>query len=309
MENETSHTSPFPISIHSAIETIHTPVLMKNVMELLAVKEDGTYIDATVGLGGHAKEIIARLGVHGKLIGIDRDADALRFARERLGNGRVWLRKGKFSHLEEILRNLNVTEADGVLFDLGVSMFQFKELKRGFSFLSDAPLDMRMDTAQEVTAWDLVNRSPEKEIERILREYGEEPYARKIARAIVVERQKTSIDSCASLADLVQRACRRRGRTHPATRTFQAFRIEVNKEIDELEDGLKSALNILKIKGRLCVISYHSIEDRVVKTFVRDNSRRGLLKMLTKKPIAPHFDEMRKNRSSRSAKLRGAEKL
>jgi 16S rRNA (cytosine1402-N4)-methyltransferase len=290
-----------------SFERIHIPVLSSEIIEMLNVKENGTYVDATVGLGGHASALLSKIA-GGRLIGIDRDDDALRRAGERLGNHRVYLRKGSFSDMKDILSAMNINEVDGALFDLGVSMLQLKEPERGFSFMSDARLDMRMDASQPLTAWDVANKCPEKEMERILREYGEEPFAKRIARAIAMRRSKAEINTCAELADIVMRAYGRRGKTHPATRTFQALRIEVNKEMDELKKGLHAALGVMKQGGRLCVISYHSIEDRIVKNFIRDGAKNDTLRMLTKKPVVPSPDEMRRNPSARSAKLRGAEK-
>lgn len=288
---------------------MHIPVFLKESVEMLAVKENGAYLDATVGLGGHAEAVLSMLGPEGRLIGIDRDDDALGHARERLGNDRVLLRKGSFSELEDILLSLNIHEIDGVMFDLGVSMLQLKDLGRGFSFMSDARLDMRMDTSQDLTAWDVVNAYTEKELDRILWEYGEERLSRRIARAIVARKKAGSINTCAELSEIVEGAYGGRGKTHPATKTFQALRIEVNREMDELRKGLGSALHMLKTGGRLCVISYHSLEDRIVKNFMRDHAKEGLLTMLTKKPLVPGIEEIRKNPSSRSAKMRGGEKL
>ena len=288
---------------------MHTPVLLKEAIEMLDIKESGVYVDATVGLGGHAKAMLSALSDEGRLVGIDRDENALRYAYERLGNDRIYLKKGNFSQLEDIVLSLNIKKVDGVLFDLGTSMFQLRELDRGFSFLSNARLDMRMDTAQKLTAWDIVNTYPEKEIERLLREFGEESFAKRIAKVIVTRRRKASINTCAELADLVTGVYGKRRRTHPATKTFQALRIEVNRELSELRKGLASALNVLKDGGRLCVISYHSLEDRIVKNFMRDSAKENFLMVITKKPIIPAFSEMRQNPSSRSAKLRGAEKV
>lgn len=288
---------------------MHVPVLLNETMEMLALKKDGIYVDATVGFGGHADAIVSRIGPYGKLIGIDRDGDAIKYAKEKLGNDRVYLRKGVFSELKKILLSMNIKEVDGVLFDLGVSMFQLRDPSRGFSFLSNEKLDMRMDASQELTAWDVVNMYSEKDIERILREYGEEPFFRRIARKIVSRRSISTIDTCAELANLAAGVYGRRGRIHPATRTFQALRIEVNKELEELKKGLASAAEVLKTDGRLCVISYHSLEDRIVKNFIRDNVREGFLRMLTKKPLIPGSEEIRRNPSSRSAKLRGCERI
>lgn len=288
---------------------LHIPVLLKEAIEILSIKEDGIYLDATVGLGGHAAEILLRLGHKGRLIGIDRDENALQYARKTLGNGRVSLKKGSFSELKDILLALSIEEIDGVLFDLGVSMLQIKDHERGFSFLAETKLDMRMDKSQKLTAWDIVNKYPEKEISRILEEFGEEPLARKIARSIFLHRIKMPINTCAELADIVMKLYRRRGKTHPATRTFQALRIEVNKEMSELKKGLELAVEVLKKNGRMCVISYHSLEDRIVKNFIRTFSNAGVLRTITKKPLQPDMDEIRKNPASRSAKLRGAEKI
>lgn len=287
---------------------VHTPVLVGETVEMLQVKEDGTYLDATVGLGGHGAAILERLGPSGRLIGIDRDDEALAAARERLGNHRVQLAKASFSVLGDVLDGFAVASLDGALFDLGVSMLQLKRHERGFSFLSEERLDMRMDTSQDLDARQVVNRYPERELERILREYGEETAARRIARAIVERRKTSPITTGAELAEIVQGVYGGRGKTHPATKTFQAVRIEVNKELDELRAGLAAALEALAPGGRLCVISYHSLEDRIVKNMLRDSAREGRVRLLTKKPVGPGRDEMRANPSSRSAKLRGVEK-
>ena len=288
---------------------VHLPVLLREVVELLSPHEGGVYIDATVGLGGHSEEILKMIGQDGKIIGIDRDEEALKKTAERLRDSRLVLKRGSFSEIETLLRSAGLNEADGILFDLGVSMMQLKDLDRGFSFHSGERLDMRMDVSRDFSAWDVVNRYTEKDLIRILKEYGEEYRAVRIARAIVYTRGKKSIDTCSELADIVFRAIGRRGKVHPATKTFQAVRIEVNRELDELKEGLEASLKILKKGGRLCVISYHSLEDRVVKNFIRDNARGMLLKPLMKKPLYPGPKELRENPSSRSAKLRGAERL
>ncbi len=291
-------------------EPIHIPVLLEETLKMLNVKKDGVYVDATIGLGGHAEKILSMISAGGMLIGIDRDEDALGYARKRLGNNRAQLKKGRFSQLSETLESMSIREVDGVLFDLGVSMFQLKTPQRGFSFLSDARLDMRMDVSQKLTAWDVVNTYHEKEIEQILREYGEEPFAKKIAREIAAARKKRRIDTCEMLSDIVSRVYGgRRRKTHPATKTFQAIRIEVNRELDELKQGLQCAVSVLKAGGRLCVISYHSLEDRAVKNFMRDSDREGALMVITKKPVIPTPEEIRRNPSCRSAKLRCAEKI
>jgi 16S rRNA (cytosine1402-N4)-methyltransferase len=211
--------------------------------------------------------------------------------------------------MESILHFQGIDVADGVLLDLGVSMMQLKDLSRGFSFNSNERLDMRMDSSQELSAWDVVNGYSERELVRILKEYGEEYRAVKIVRWIIHDRNKKSIDTCKELAEIISRAIGRTGKVHPATKTFQALRIEVNKELDELKNGLDASLRVLRRGGRLCVISYHSLEDRVVKHFIKERAKADIVKQLLKKPLVPAIDETRANPSSRSAKLRGAEKL
>ncbi len=289
-------------------EITHLPVLVREVIGVLEPKVNGTYVDATVGLGGHAEEILKFLGPEGKLIGIDKDEVALRLAEKRLQNTRVVLKGGDFSDLEFLISQEGISKVDGILFDLGVSMLQIKDPERGFSFTSDNRLDMRMDKGQELSAWDVVNRYPQKKLEKILREFGEEPLSRKISEAIIKMRSKKTIDTCLELAEMIKRFYTKRRKIHPATKTFQALRIEVNKEIDKLRAGFDSALRLLNKGGRFCVISYHSLEDRAVKNFISHNAKEGLLKVITKKPMVPRSEEIRINPSSRSAKLRAAEK-
>ena len=288
---------------------VHIPVLLEETMEMLAVKETGTYLDATVGLGGHAERILSVLGPSGRIVGIDRDVDALQSAGERLGDPRVLLRNGSFSEMSEILSSAGIESLDGALLDLGLSMLQLRDLSRGFSFMSDDRLDMRMDVSQSLSAWDVVNRYPERKLEAVLLEYGEERSARKIARSIIDSRRKSPVNTCSELAKIVEGVYGGRGKIHPATKTFQALRIEVNRELDELREGLTAAAGRLRTGGRLCVISYHSLEDRIVKNFIRDKAKEGLLRPLTKKPVCAGPEEKRVNPSARSAKLRGAEKL
>lgn len=287
---------------------VHLPVLEREVSELLDLHKGGKYVDATVGLGGHSEMILKMIGQDGRVIGLDRDDEALKQAAVRLSDVRVTLKKATFSNMEATMHSLGMPEADGVLFDLGVSMMQLRDTARGFSFLSEERLDMRMDSRQILSAWDIVNTYAEEELIRIIREYGEEFRAARVVREIVRSREKKTIDTCAELAGIISRVLGRCGRTHPATRVFQALRIEVNRELDELKAGLASSLRILKQGGRLCVISYHSLEDRIVKNFIRDNAKAGKVIQLTKKPIVASREEMSNNPSSRSAKLRGAEK-
>lgn len=287
----------------------HLPVMPGEVIEILAPYRGGIYVDATVGLGGHSEMILSQVGQDVKVVGLDRDEQALQRAAQRLNDSRVLLKKGTFSQIQQVLSEEGIFEADGILFDLGVSMMQIKDPARGFSFLSNERLDMRMDSAQLLTAWDMVNTYDEQELVRMLKDYGEEYRAARVVRAIISARAKKTIDTCAELADVVLRALGRSGRIHPATRTFQALRIALNRELDELKLGLEASLKMLKKGGRLCVISYHSLEDRIVKNFIRDSAKAGIVSQLTKKPLVPTRGEMRQNPSSRSAKLRGAEKL
>ena len=288
---------------------VHLPVMVREVVEMLNIRPGGTYVDATVGLGGHAEEILKLLGSEGMLIGVDRDDQALKMAGQRLGNHRVVLKKGSFAGLKGVMESLGAHEVDGILFDFGVSMMQFKDLERGFSFSSDEPLDMRMDRSQTITAEEVVNAYSQRELERILTNYGEERRARKIAKAIIAARTRKRIRTCSELAEIVTAVSRGRGRHHPATRAFQALRIEVNDEIREIDSGLRSSVGLLRREGRLCTISYHSLEDRVVKHMMRDCRRDGLLRVLTKKPLTPSREELRNNPSARSARMRCAEKV
>ncbi len=284
--------------------------MLKEVIEVLNPVPGGIYIDATVGTGGHSEEILKFIGLDGMVIGIDRDSEALKIAEKRLKDKRIILKKGNFSHMEDILNKQGIFKVDGILFDLGVSMLQIKDPERGFSFSSSKRLDMRMDQEQRLSAWDIVNKYSEKELERIFREFGEERFSKKISRAIVRWRSKKTIDTCSEISEMVERLYGgKRGRIHPATKIFQALRIEVNRELDELRRGLKASLRVLKKAGRLCVISYNSLEDRIVKHFFSECSKKGLLKIIFKKPLRPKPEEIRLNPSSRSARLRGAEKI
>jgi 16S rRNA (cytosine1402-N4)-methyltransferase len=288
---------------------VHRPVLVREALDLLVTKENGVYIDGTVGAGGHAGEILKRLGAGGRLLGIDRDSDILELARERLaGDARAVLHRGSFEDLEEALQILGVPKVDGIFVDLGVSSLQLDRAERGFSFSKDAPLDMRMDRMGGGTAAELLEEAPEKELERILKEYGEERFARRIARRIVDERRKHPVRTTAELAALVSRAVPRgAGRIHPATRTFQALRIAVNGELDRLDAFLDRVPAALAPGGRVAVISYHSLEDRRVKRAFVEAERSGILRRLTRKPVVPSEGEIRENPRARSAKLRVAE--
>lgn len=282
--------------------------MLREAIGFLGLSPGGTYIDATVGLGGHAEEILRHIGPQGRLLGIDRDPEALKRARERLKDERAILVKARFSEMREAARENGIERADGVLFDFGVSMLQLRGEGRGFSFLSDEPLDMRMDPTEPLTAENVVNEYPEKELEKIISGFGEERRARRVARAIAAQRRKGRIRTCSELAGIVARALGgRRGRTHPATRTFQALRIAVNDEMGEIRRGLEASLGMVRPGGRLVAISYHSLEDRIVKQFMKESKDGGRLNILTKKPLRPSSEEVTANPSARSARLRAGE--
>ena len=293
----------------------HVPVLLKEAIDFLAIRRGGTYIDATVGLGGHSYEIAKRLGAPGHLIGLDKDPAALESARVRLQPPpepltdwpKVTLRHGSFAGLANDQRPSTI---DGLLADLGVSSLQLDDAGRGFSFQAEGPLDMRMNTLSGETAEQVVNQVDEVTLANLIYEFGEERRSRRIARAIVRSRP---IRTTAQLADIVSAAARPMNqaerRIHPATRTFQALRIFVNRELDDLRDLLKAAPQVLKPGGRLVIISFHSLEDRIVKDALRDGAKQGHYQMLTKKPVTASEEEIDRNPRSRSAKLRAAEKV
>jgi 16S rRNA (cytosine1402-N4)-methyltransferase len=301
----------------------HVPVLLKEAIDFLAVRGGGSYIDATVGLGGHSLEIAKRLGAPGHLIGVDKDPAAIGIARERLNvAGRaahvvrqeeetdrptIELLHGSFADVANDERRATY---DGILADLGVSSLQFSDPARGFSFQADGPLDMRMNPLSEPTAEQVVNQFDERELADLIYEFGEERRSRRIARAIVRSRP---IRTTAELAAVVSAAARPMNQAerkiHPATRTFQALRIFVNRELDDLRKLLEAAPQLLKPGGRLVVISFHSLEDRIVKDAMRDGAKLGQYKLLTKKPVTPGEDEVDRNPRARSAKLRAAERV
>jgi len=283
----------------------HIPVLLEEVLHNLVNVEDGLFVDATLGGGGHTYRILERYE-HLRIIGIDADEVALTIAKEALRGfeDRVTLVRGNFKTLKEILQGIGVSSIDGILFDLGTSTYQIMG-KRGFSFNDEEALDMRMDVRETLTAHDVVNRYRQDELAKILFEYGEEEKSRRIAKAIVEARQKKPIETAKELGDLVAKAKWRRGRIHPATKTFQAIRIETNQELENLKTGAESAIEMLNPKGRIGVISFHSLEDRMMKETFRNSPA---LKILTKKPIRPERKEALANPRSRSAKLRIAEK-
>ncbi|RPJ61554.1 MAG: 16S rRNA (cytosine(1402)-N(4))-methyltransferase RsmH [Acidobacteria bacterium] len=305
----------------------HTPVLLNESLELLDIRPGGLYVDCTVGLGGHSEAILERLGGQGQLLGIDRDQAALDRARERLSRFRnVELYHSNFKNLPLILSRLSRETIDGCLIDLGVSSMQLTSAERGFSLRETGPLDMRMDPDQKITASQLLHQLNEDQLTDLFRRYGEEPSARKIAAAIVAERRVKRLQTTRDLAELVERVKGRRpgSRIHPATQVFQALRIEVNQELSGLEEFLEAVIQRLSPGGRLVVVSFHSLEDRVVKQLFQKQAGRCIcfqpgdacicprqerVRILTKKPVVPSAQEIGANPRSRSAKLRAVEKI
>ena len=307
----------------------HEPVMLKEVLDFLQPQSGKTYIDCTVGGGGHALEIVKRILPDGRLIGLDRDEEALIAAAECLSEYRenVILEKANYADLEAVMERLGVRSADGALLDLGVSSRQLESPERGFSFRHDSDLDMRMDRSDRVTAKEIVNAWSERRLSEVIWTYGEERWAKRIAKFIVERRSRRPIRTTRELAEIILAAVPAGARTeriHPATKSFQAIRIAVNREIESLQAGLDAGISLLGPGGRVCVLSYHSLEDRVVKeTFARHAGRctcpSGLpicvcgakksIRILTKRPLTPTDEEVRVNPRSRSAKLRAAEKL
>lgn len=296
-------------------EYAHDSVLLEEVCELLDLSKKRNVVDATLGMAGHAKEILSRLPKTGKLIGFDADPEHYKVAKKNLRSykDRVVLVNANFADLAEAIKaNTRIKGVDAFLFDLGLASPHVDMPERGFSFQKEAELDMRFNPKEQTTtAADVVNAYSEKNLIRIFKEYGEERFARKIAQAICKSRKRKPFKTTTQLADFITKHVKRAGRIHPATRVFQALRIEVNRELDVLVEGLKQAMELLKKDGRIAVISYHSLEDRIVKVLFRDLARQkgSDFRLVTKKPIVPSSEEVARNPRSRSAKLRVIEKL
>ncbi|MFC1620776.1 16S rRNA (cytosine(1402)-N(4))-methyltransferase RsmH [Candidatus Omnitrophota bacterium] len=293
---------------------LHKPVLSREVMHFLNPAVGDVVVDATIGGAGHAKEILRRIGPSGLLIGIDRDKESLQIADGQLksSEGSFRLMNGNFKDLKSILRDSETGEVDGILFDLGISSIQMESAERGFSIKNSGPLDMRMDKTQHLTAAILVNNSSEFELSRLIKDFGEERFHRRVAASILRARREKRIETTAELAQIISRSMpygRRRERIHPATRTFQALRIKVNDELSAMEYALKDTPSILKKGGRLCVISFHSLEDRIAKNTFKEFSAQDVFQILTKKPVVAEGDELMENPRARSAKLRAVMKL
>ncbi len=291
----------------------HVPVLLHEAIEFLHVRPGGVYVDCTLGMAGHAVEIAQRLGPRGRLIGFDRDPQAMELARINLGElaGELGKAMPQITLIGEafgsIASHLQPASLDGILADIGVSSLQLDEAHRGFSFKADGPLDMRMDTRSGLTAEQVVNEVSERELADLIYEYGEERRSRRIARAIVRGRPVTTTGQLARIVAAAAPAMKQ-DKIHPATRTFQALRIRVNSELDEIHRLMEAAPELLKPSGRIVIISFHSLEDRIVKDSLREGSRKGFWEILTKKPVIAGEDETERNPRARSAKLRAAEK-
>ncbi len=306
------------------MEFRHKPVLLNESIEELRIRPDGIYVDGTLGGGGHSCEICSRLSEKGRLIGIDQDAAAIEAATRRLElfKDRVTIVRANYREMRKVLGQLGITSVDGVILDLGVSSYQLDEASRGFTYREDAPLDMRMDQRQSVTARDIVNGYSESELYRILRDYGEERFAKNIARHIVTARNSKTLETTGELIHVIKAAIPAKARAtggHPAKRTFQAIRIELNRELEVLEDSLDDMIDLLNDGGRICVITFHSLEDRIVKDKFRQNEnpctcprefpvcvcgKKPKGRVVTRKPIVPSQRELEENTRAKSSKLR-----
>ena len=302
----------------------HVSVLLNETIEGLNIKPDGIYVDGTLGGGGHAYEVLKRLSPKGRLIGIDQDGEALRAADQRLKEfgEQVTLARDNYCEIDRVLESLGIEKVDGILLDIGVSSYQLDNLERGFSYKSVAPLDMRMDTRQSLTAADVVNSYSENELFTIIKDYGEERFARNIAKKIVQSREDKPLETTQELSEIIQSAIPMKAKAkggHPAKKTFQAIRIEVNRELAVLKESIDKMIERLNPGGRICIITFHSLEDRIVKTKFRENEnpctcppdfpvcvcgKKSKGRVITRKPIVPSEDEIAVNKRAKSSKLR-----
>ncbi|MBU5321594.1 16S rRNA (cytosine(1402)-N(4))-methyltransferase RsmH [Sarcina ventriculi] len=310
------------------MEFKHISVLLNECIEGLNIKEDGIYVDGTLGGAGHSSEIVKNLCERGRLIGIDQDKDALKAAKEKLKDyNNVTFVHSNFYNIKNILHDLNIAGVDGILMDLGVSSYQLDNGERGFSYMQDAPLDMRMNRENSLSAYEVINSYSEEDLFRIIKDYGEEKFAKRIANFIINKRKEKNIESTLELVDVIKAAipakARREG-PHPAKRTFQAIRIEVNKELEIIEKTIRDGVERLNVGGRMAIITFHSLEDRIVKTVYKNLAnpctcpssfpvcvcnKKPIVKIITRKPIEASKEELDYNPRSRSAKLRIIEKI
>lgn len=307
-------------------ENYHIPVLYEETLDNLIINPDGVYVDGTLGGGGHSEGILSRLSDKGRLICIDQDQAAIDYARERLKKyqGKFEIFKDNFSNIDTVIYLAGYDKVDGILMDIGVSSKQLDDGERGFSYKYSARLDMRMDKTKALSAYEVINNYSEEDLSRIIYEYGEERYARKIARWIVEDRAQKPIETTDQLAGLIVKAIPGKHKKHPAKKTFQAIRIEVNKELDVLVEAMNKGMKMLKSGGRMAIITFHSLEDRIVKNYFRDLTvecicpkeipicmcnHKATVKLITRKPIEPSKDELDINNRAHSSKLRVCEKL
>ncbi len=312
------------------MEFKHRPVLLEETIESLKIRPDGIYVDGTLGGAGHASQVCKRLSEKGRFVGIDQDDCALQAAGERLKefgkNVRIDCVKSNYCQMKSVLENLGIDKVDGILLDIGVSSYQLDNAERGFTYREDAPLDMRMDQSSSFSAKDVVNQYDEMQLYRVIRDYGEEKFAKNIAKHIVAARQEKKIETTGELIEIIKASIPAKVRAtggHPAKRTFQAIRIEVNRELEVLQDSIDEMIDLLNDGGRLCIITFHSLEDRIVKNKFRENEdpcicpknfpvcvcgRKSKGKVITRKPIVPSEQEVEENKRSKSSKLRVFEK-
>lgn len=311
------------------MEFVHKSVLLKETIDSLNIQPDGIYVDGTLGGGGHAYEVCRRLGSHGKFIGIDQDEEAIQAAGLRLSEfgDMVTIVRSNYVSIEEILKSLGIERVNGIVLDLGVSSHQLDTPERGFSYKTDAPLDMRMDVRNDLTAKDIVNTYDEMKLYRIIRDYGEDRFARNIAKHIVRARQEKCIETTGELTEIIKAAIPAKIRMnsgHPAKKTFQAIRIELNRELDVLNNSIDKMIDLLADKGRISIITFHSLEDRIVKTRFKNNEnpctcppdfpvcvcgKKPKGRIITRKPIVPGDTELENNKRAKSSKLRVFEKI
>lgn len=312
------------------MEFKHRPVLLEETIESLKIRPDGIYVDGTLGGAGHASQVCKRLSEKGRFVGIDQDDCALQAAGERLKefgkNVRIDCVKSNYCQMKSVLENLGIDKVDGILLDIGVSSYQLDNAERGFTYREDAPLDMRMDQSSSFSAKDVVNQYDEMQLYRVIRDYGEEKFAKNIAKHIVAARQEKEIETTGELIEIIKASIPAKVRAtggHPAKRTFQAIRIEVNRELEVLQDSIDEMIDLLNDGGRLCIITFHSLENRIVKNKFRENEdpcicpknfpvcvcgRKSKGKVITRKPIVPSEQEVEENKRSKSSKLRVFEK-
>lgn len=310
------------------MEFKHTSVLLEETIENLNIKSHGIYVDGTMGGAGHGWHICSHLSEGGRYIGIDQDEAAIRAGRERLVEfaDQVTIIRSNYSQMKQVLTDLEIHRVDGIMLDLGVSSYQFDQIDRGFSYREDAPLDMRMDQRQNLSAKEVVNEYSESELYRVIRDYGEDKFAKNIAKHICLARKQKPIETTLELAEIIKAAIPMKFRVtggHPAKKTFQAIRVETNRELEVLKNTLEEMIDLLKDQGRLCVITFHSLEDRIVKNIFRKNEnpcecppsfpvcicgKKSKGRVVTRKPILPSADEIEANKRSKSAKLRTFER-